>query len=120
MLDGVKNYKIAVKEQGDRVVFLRKIVRGGANKSFGVEVARLAGVPQEVIERAKEISQNLESVNQKLDLNLFKDERKEKSKLVTASALSILSILKDIDINTLTPLHAFDILNDLVTKAKEN
>lgn len=120
VLDGVKNYKIAVKEQGDRVVFLRKIVRGGANKSFGVEVARLAGVPQEVIERAKEISQNLESVNQKLDLNLFKDERKEKSKLVTASALSILSILKDIDINTLTPLHAFDILNDLVTKAKEN
>lgn len=120
VLDGVKNYKIAVKEQGDRVVFLRKIVRGGANKSFGVEVARLAGVPQEVIERAKEISQNLESVNQKLDLNLFKDERKEKSKLVTASALSILSILKDIDINTLTPLHAFDILNDLITKAKEN
>ena len=120
VLDGVKNYKIAVKEQGDKVVFLRKIVRGGANKSFGVEVARLAGVPQEVIERAKEISQNLESVNQKLDLNLFKDERKEKSKLVTASALSILSILKDIDINTLTPLHAFDILNDLITKAKEN
>ena len=119
VLDGVKNYKIAVKELDDNVIFLRKIVRGGANKSFGIEVARLAGVPKEVLERAKEISENLEKVNQKLDLNIFK-ENKEKARENTKLALSILNTLKDIDINRISPMHAFDLLNDLVTKAKED
>lgn len=118
-MDGVKNYKIAVKELDDNVIFLRKIVRGGANKSFGIEVARLAGVPKEVLERAKEISENLEKVNQKLDLNIFK-ENKEKARENTKLALSILNTLKDIDINRISPMHAFDLLNDLVTKAKED
>ena len=119
VLDGVKNYKVAVKELEDSVVFLRKILRGGANKSFGIEVARLAGLPKEVLVRAKEISVNLEAVNQKLDLNIFKekqDQARENSKL----ALSILSIIRDIDMNRVSPMHAFDLLNDLVNKAKEN
>lgn len=119
ILDGVKNYKIAVKEIDSSVIFLRKIVRGGANKSFGIEVARIAGVPQEVLDRAKEISQNLESLNQKLDLNVFK-ENKEKAVNNTKVALSILSTLKDIDINRVSPMYAFDLLNDLVTRAKED
>ena len=119
VLAGVKNYKIAVKEVDDNVVFLRKIVRGGANKSFGVEVARLAGVPKEVIDRAKEISANLERVNQKLDLDLFK-ENKEKARDNTKLALSILNSLKDIDMNRISPMHAFDLLNDFVEKAKED
>ena len=119
VLNGIKNYKIAVKEENDEVVFLRKIVRGGANKSFGVEVARLAGVPKEVIDRAKEISKNLESVNNKIDLNLFKDEKKEKANENIKTALNILSILKDLNINNITPMHAFDLLNDLIEKAKE-
>lgn len=118
VLDGVKNYKIAVKEIDDNVVFLRKIVRGGASKSFGVEVAKLAGVPKEVIDRAKEISQNLEQVNQKLDLNLFK-ENKEKAKDNTKLALSILNSLKDIDMTRISPMHAFDLLNDFVERSKE-
>ncbi len=118
VLDGVKNYKIAVKEIEDRVVFLRKIVRGGANKSFGIEVARLAGLPKAVLERSKEISANLEAVNQKLDLDLFK-ERKNQAQENTKLALSILSIIKDIDINRVSPMYAFDLLNDLVSKVKE-
>ena len=119
VIDGVKNYKISVKELDDEVIFLRKIVRGGANKSFGIEVARLAGVPKGVLDRAKEISLNLEAVNQKLDLNIFK-EKKQKAEINTKLALSILSTLKDIDINRISPMHAFDILNDLVEKSKES
>ena len=118
ILAGVKNYKIAVKELDDNVIFLRKIVRGGANKSFGIEVARLAGVPREVLDRAKEISKNLEKVNQKLDLDIFK-ENKNKAEDNTKLAMSILASLRDIDINRVSPMHAFDLLNDFVTKAKE-
>ena len=118
VLDGVKNYKIAVKELDDNVVFLRKIVRGGANKSFGIEVARLAGLPTEVLDRAKEISINLEAVNQKLDLSIFK-EKKEQAKENTKLALSILNELKDVDINRVSPMTAFELLNDFVQKAKE-
>ncbi len=118
VLDGVKNYKIAVKEIDDNIVFLRKIVRGGANKSFGIEVARLAGVPKAVLDRAKEISQNLEAVNQKLDLNIFK-EGKSKAENNTKVANEILSILKDVDINRVSPMSAFELLSDIVAKAKE-
>jgi DNA mismatch repair protein MutS len=59
-MQGVKNYNVLVREQGDRVVFLRKIVQGGSDKSYGIQVARLAGMPQEVIDRAREILENLE------------------------------------------------------------
>lgn len=119
VLDGVKNYKIAVKEIDDKVVFLRKIVRGGANKSFGVEVARLAGLPDVVLDRAKEISENLEAVNEKLDMNIFKEKRTQ-AEGNTKLALNILSILKDIDMNRVSPMHAFDVLADLVSKVKED
>lgn len=118
VLDGVKNYKVAVKELEDGVVFLRKILRGGANKSFGIEVARLAGLPKEVLDRAKEISLNLEAVNQKLDLNIFK-EKETQAKENTKLSLNILSIIRDIDMNRVSPMYAFDLLNDLVNKAKE-
>jgi DNA mismatch repair protein MutS len=59
-MQGVKNYNVLVREQGDRIVFLRKIVQGGSDKSYGIQVARLAGMPQEVIDRAREILENLE------------------------------------------------------------
>ena len=118
VLDGVKNYKVLVKELDDKVVFLHKIVRGGANKSFGIEVARLAGVPKEVLDRAKEISKNLESVNKKLDLNIFK-ENKQKAEDNSKLAQSVLAIVKDIDINRISPMAAFDILADLVNKTKQ-
>ncbi|MBQ8908836.1 MAG: DNA mismatch repair protein MutS [Clostridia bacterium] len=119
VLDGVKNYKIAVKDLDDNIVFLRKIVRGGANKSFGIEVARLAGLPQIVLDRAKEISLNLEAVNQKLDLNIFK-EKKQQAEDNTKLALMLLNELKDVDINRVSPMTAFELLNDLVQRAKED
>lgn len=120
VIAGVKNYKVTVKEVGDSIVFLRKIIRGHANKSFGVEVASLAGVPTPVIERAKEISVNLEKVNQKLDLDIFsEDEERQKAEKNSKLGLKILSILRDIDINRLSPLESFETLNDLIEKAKK-
>jgi DNA mismatch repair protein MutS len=59
--EGVKNYNIAVREWGDRIIFLRKIMEGGTNRSYGIQVARIAGVPEEVIQRAREILHNIEN-----------------------------------------------------------
>ena len=119
LLQGVKNYKITVKEIGDTVVFLRKIVRGHASKSFGVEVAKLAGVPQKVIERAKEISINLEKVNEKLDMNIFgEDEEKRKAEKMNKIGQEVLSVLRDLDINRMSPIESFEVLQDLIERAK--
>lgn len=113
-LDGVKNYKIAVKEFNGSVVFLRKIMRGGANRSFGIEVAALAGVPAEVTDRAKRILKSVESG----DITV-KVEKEEES--VAAPCESEAErVLKDIDMNNLTPVQAFMILGDLVEKVKSN
>ncbi len=120
VIKGVKNYKVTVKELNDTIVFLRKISRGSANRSFGVEVAKLSGVPQEVIDRAKEISFNLEKVNQKLDMNIFdRDEERIKAEKQNKLGTVIVSVLKDIDINRLSPMESFEILNDLINKTKE-
>ena len=118
VLEGVKNYRITVKEFNDEVIFLRKIVRGGANKSFGVAVAKLAGLPKSVIERAKIISKNLETSEIKRQItetNLSSNSNYEEN---ANSNRNIVGILKDIDINKVTPLTAFEILADLVEKAK--
>ena len=115
-LDGVKNYKISVKEIDDEVIFLRKIIRGGANKSFGIQVARLAGLPKEVLSRAKVISKNLEANNEKLDYNIF-NENKEKAENNSKLAQQMLEVIKDIDVNRLSPMAAFDILVDLTRQA---
>lgn len=120
VIAGVKNYKITVKEINDTVVFLRKIVRGHASRSFGVEVAQLAGVPEKVIDRAKEISLNLEKVNQKLDLNMFgEDEEKTKQEKNNKLGNQILSILRDLDMNRMSPMESFEVLHDLISRAKE-
>lgn len=116
-LEGVKNYKINVKEINGNIVFLRKVVRGGANKSFGIEVASLAGLPKEVIKRAKEISKTLEQVD--VNKNLFEEvenspENEKRNKNIT----EIMGILNDLNIEKMTPLSAFEILNDLIAKAK--
>lgn len=119
VIKGVKNYKITVKEINDTVVFLRKIVRGHASKSFGIEVAQLAGVPQKVIDRAKEISMNLEKVNTKLDMNIFgEDEERTKQEKNNKLGQKLLSILRDMDINRMSPIESFEVLNDLISKAK--
>lgn len=118
VLGGVKNYKVAVKELDDGVIFLHKILRGGANKSFGIEVARLAGVNKAVLDRADEISKNLEKYDQKLDLDIFKED-KNKAEENNKVAQEILAVIKDIDINRVSPMSAFDILVDLVSKVKK-
>ncbi len=119
VIKGVKNYKITVKEINDTIVFLRKIVRGHANRSFGVEVAQLAGVPQKVVDRAKEISLNLEKVNTKLDMNIFgEDEERRKQDKNNKLGQKLLSILRDMDINRMSPIESFEVLNDLISQAK--
>lgn len=118
VLPGVKNYRITVKEFNDEIIFLRKIVRGGANKSFGVAVAKLANLPSEVIARAKEISDNLEKadINRKIaESNLGNNSLYSEN---VQSNSNVVGILRDIDLNKLTPLSAFEILADLVQKVK--
>ena len=112
-LKGVKNYKIAVKEFNGTVVFLRKIMRGGANRSFGIEVAALAGVPARVLDRAKEILKAVENGEVSSGLGKCEDvetEEKQKSEVE--------KILSEIDLNNLSPVQAFMVLSDLVEKVK--
>ena len=108
-LDGVKNYKITVKEMNGTVLFLRKIMRGGANKSFGVEVAALAGVPSVVTVRAKEILKELE----KKDIAKGKVYRQDETQ---KSESEVERILRDTDVNTLSPMQALLLLSDLKEK----
>ncbi len=117
-LEGVKNYKIAIKEVNGKLVFLRKIQRGGANRSYGIEVADLAGVPSSVIERAKVISKELEKND--LSNHVLKSTSQDVEETVKKDAryTEIIGILKDIDINKVTPLGAFETLNELVQKVK--
>ena len=107
-LKGVKNYKITVKEFNNTIVFLRKIVRGGANRSFGIEVALLAGVPTEVTLRAKTILKSLE----KKDINYSSEINKSDTNEETSYS-QVENIIKNTDLNNLTPLSAFNLLSDL-------
>ncbi|MCR5207772.1 MAG: DNA mismatch repair protein MutS [Eubacterium sp.] len=123
LLDGVRNYSIAVKKKGDDITFLRRIVRGGADQSFGIEVAKLAGIPNSVVKRAKVILKELEA--NKIDIE-FKAETEEPGEsediqynFSTNSARDFLELIKAIDINTLTPIEAIQTLNDLKKKAEE-
>lgn len=112
-LSGVKNYKIAVKEFNGTVVFLRKIMRGGANRSFGIEVAALAGVPACVLDRAKIILKAVE--NGEVTNGLDKTEETEPAEKQLSEVEKILS---EIDLNNLSPMQAFMVLSDLVEKVK--
>ncbi len=107
-IDGIKNYKIAVREMGGGIVFLRKIMRGGANKSFGIEVASLAGVPSEITERAKQILKKVE----KGDKSRVVCEETEQKQSETEK------ILLETDVNNLSPMQAFMLVGDLVEKLK--
>lgn len=111
-IDGVKNYKVTVRETGDGILFLRKIVRGGANKSFGIEVARLAGIPPAVTSRAKEILRKLE----KNDIARNAARTVAEEPVLRQSEAE--RILSEIDMNQLTPMQAFNILSDLVEKVR--
>ena len=132
---GVVNYCIAVKEQGDNIVFLRKIVRGGADKSYGIQVAKLAGVPESVIARAKELVEELSDADitsqareiAKLNSNITQRKAVAKPDEVDLNQLSIFDTVKDDDIirelkelelSTMTPIDALNTLYRLQTKLK--
>lgn len=119
-VEGVKNYRINVKEYNGSIIFLHKIVRGSANKSFGIEVAGLAGVPDEVCSRAKQIVAMLEASSIEHDFDKIDLGQTALQKDISATAKEITAILRDIDINRISPIEAFDILNSLVTKVKNN
>ncbi len=119
-VNGVKNYRINVKEYNGSVIFLHKIVRGSANKSFGIEVASLAGVPNQVCKRAKEIVAMLEATNIQHDFDHINLDEVSQQRDISATTKEIISVLRDIDINRISPIEAFDLLNTFVTKVKNN
>ncbi len=126
-LTGVKNYCILVEEDGEDIIFLRKIIRGGADASYGIQVARLAGIPMPVIDRAKDILTELENsdiskkeikvrrgsapIEGQLDIASFNNTSKSKNEIIEE--------LKNIDISKLTPLDALNELYELQKRARK-
>lgn len=134
-LPRVKNYNVAVLEESDRIVFLYKIVRGSTDRSYGIYAARLAGLPPETIDRAREILQSLED-ERSIDVRgptprHLKKQRKKESRTIQLSLFDklasppqpplhpIIKKLRDLDINHLTPLQALHTLQQLIEEAKK-
>ena len=135
-IDNVSNYCVAVKEKGDDIVFLRKIIKGGADKSYGIQVAKLAGLPDIVIDRAKElldqltdsdITEKIQNIETKAGQNTGKSRKVrhydevdlgQMSLFETVSDEDVLKELRDIDISNLTPLDALNTLYRLQTELK--
>ncbi len=116
-LSGVKNYHVSVKETGGGIVFLRKVEPGAADRSYGIEVAKLAGLPNEVIERAREVLVEHESAELRLTEQLASDESRPQpaAQLTIFTPLSqpVLEKLRELDLNRLTPLEALNLLAEL-------
>ncbi len=133
-MNNVNNYCIAVKERGDGIVFLRKIIKGGADRSYGIQVAKLAGVPDMVIDRAKEIAEQLtdndviEKIqNITVDVKETKTKKQPKLDEVELSQMSLFDTVKDedvlkelmeIEVNALAPIDALNVLYRLQNKLK--
>ena len=116
LVSGVKNYNIAVKKRGDDITFLRRIVRGGADDSFGIEVAKLAGVPNSVVNRAKQVLRELESgrpVTPKGSGRKPREEETAQLSLVPPQESEVLARLRQMDVNTLTPIECMNTLFEL-------
>ena len=112
--DGIVNYNIAAKKKGDDIVFLRKIVRGAADDSYGIEVAKLAGVPKEVTKRAKEILETLEAGGiQKKERTTEPADDGFALSFDNISESEVAEKLRAVDINTLTPLEAINLIYEL-------
>ncbi|HWR17984.1 MAG TPA: DNA mismatch repair protein MutS [Clostridia bacterium] len=118
-LTGIKNYRISVKELGDNIIFLRKIVRGSADKSFGIQVARLAGLPEIILSRAKEILTKLESADINHESILGDDDPPQQLTLFgSAEPNDIMEELKSLSVDDITPMDALTKLYDLHVRAK--
>lgn len=114
--EGIKNHNIAVKKRGDDITFLRRIVRGSADGSYGIEVARLAGVPKSIADRAREILSSLEMTHPLKEPALEKEEIDTNDEQLTFAmdvSNGIIEELRSIDINVLTPIEALTILHDV-------
>ena len=124
-LPGVVNYRISVKERGENVIFLRKIERGGADKSFGIHVAHLAGLPRPVIMRAHEILARIEAndLNQtSIGQNILGDDQDKKPKQVNlfeAPAMDLVEEIRALDVMSMTPIEALNTLFALREKARK-
>ena len=131
-MPGVNNYCIAVQEKGDDIIFLRKIIRGSADRSYGIQVAKLAGVPDAVIERAREIAADLEDSDiarktgnigragldpepEGVQISLFDTIGMVGQERVESP---VEQILKETDLNNMTPIQALNLVYELKEKCK--
>ena len=130
ILDGVKNYNVLVREWNDKIIFLRKITEGGSDKSYGIQVARLAGLPDEVLSRAKEVLSNLEkkefnevgipTLGQKQESPDNEEKKPDQLQLFREKQNDLLlQELEKIDINSTSPIKALNMLNELKKKIKQ-
>ena len=119
---GIVNYNIAAKKRGDSITFLRKIVRGGTDDSYGIEVAKLAGVPNEVVKRAREILKDIEEGSHiAVGHNVVKKEAEADlfSGFISSVNDDVADKLRAVDINTTTPIEAMNILFELKKMLKD-
>ena len=112
-IPGVKNYNIAAKKKKDDIVFLRKIVRGAADESYGIEVAKLAGVPDKVINRAKTILRELEAEGLSAPIRPAAVEEDAQVSLADMGGAAVAQRLRAVDVNTLTPIEAMNLIYQL-------
>jgi len=128
LFPGIKNFNIAVKEWGDEIIFLRKIIEGGTDKSYGIHVARLAGIPKEVIQRARVILDNLEAAT--LDINgkpkfaplNAAQTKKEPAqlRLFASKQDAIIEEIKRLDTTRISPIEALNKLDELKKKLEDS
>ncbi len=115
--DGIINYNIAAKKRGDSVIFLRKIVRGGTDDSYGIEVAKLAGVPTEVVKRAKEILSDIENGIHRVSTQPYEKKEEDGFDLFTSLAAEkseeAIEKIKSTDLNTMSPIEAMNLLFEI-------
>ncbi len=126
-IKNVKNYCIAARKKGDNITFLRKIIRGGADESYGVEVAALAGVKRSVIRRAKEIAAELESRGEKAvpaaNIKTAAERRsgdENQTSFLAENGSTVEDKLRALDLNTMTPMEALTKLYELQAEAKNS
>jgi len=129
-LKSVKNYKILVKEDSDKIIFLRKISEGSVDRSYGIQVANLAGLPEEVVMRAKEILKQLDDsdinrpfakrkkdrVTDNFQVSMFQSDSVEESR--KNGYMELAETVKNIDIDNITPVKAFTLLSELIDRAR--
>ena len=120
-IEGIKNYQIAVKEQGDDIVFLRKIISGGTDESYGVHVAKLAGVPKKVLSRSNEILKTLEKkvrIKEKQKEKEMKKQVNGQLDMYNYKLADIATEFNKIDVNQLTPIEALNVIVKMKEKLK--